>query len=69
MIFFYLQTALHISAYIGCPKNIQTLLNHNANVMLQDSNGLTALDIALNTENTTCIKLLKDASGNLINTF
>lgn len=32
--------------------------------MLKDSNGLTALDIALYAENTVCIKLLKDASGN-----
>lgn len=61
----YLQTALHISAHIGCSKNIQTLLNHNANLLLQDSNGLTALDIVLNAENTECIKLLKNASGNL----
>lgn len=34
--------------------------------MLQDSNGFTALDIALNTENIICSKLLKDASGNVI---
>lgn len=61
-----LQTALHISAHIGCPKNIQKLLNHKANLLLQDSNGYTALDIALNTENTVCIKLLKDASGKFI---
>ncbi|XP_022171675.1 leucine-rich repeat serine/threonine-protein kinase 1 isoform X1 [Myzus persicae] len=56
------RTALHISAHIGCPKNIQTLLNHNANIILQDSNGFTALDIALSAENTVCSKLLKDAS-------
>lgn len=65
----YLQTALHISAHIGCPKNIQTLLNYNANLMLQDSNGFTALDIALNEENTICSKLLKDALGNFIIEF
>lgn len=63
--FLYLQTALHISAHIGCPKNIQTLLKHNANLMLNDSNGFTALDIALNAEDAVCSKLLKDASGNL----
>lgn len=34
--------------------------------MLQDSNGFTALDIALSAENTICSKLLKDASGNFI---
>lgn len=33
--------------------------------MLQDSNGFTALDLAINAENTVCVKLLKDASGNL----
>lgn len=33
--------------------------------MLQDSNGLTALDIAISSENTECRKLLKDASGNI----
>lgn len=37
--------------------------------MLRDSNGFTALDIALNEENTVCSKLLKDASGNFINRF
>lgn len=37
--------------------------------MLQDSNGFTALDIALNEENTICSKLLKDASGNFISVF
>jgi len=37
--------------------------------MLQDSNGLTALDIALSAENTICSKLLKDASGEINNTF
>lgn len=58
-----MQTALHISAHIGCPKNIQTLLNHNANLILQDSNGFTALDIAVSAENVVCSKLLKDASG------
>lgn len=55
---------MHISAQIGCPKNIQTLLNHNASLMLKDSNGFTALDIALNAQNTNCSKLLKNASGN-----
>lgn len=64
-----MQTALHISAHIGCPKNIQTLLNHNANLILRDSNGFTALDIALNSENTACSKLLKDASGEINNKF
>jgi len=68
-IFSLLQTALHISAHIGCPKNIQTLLNYNANLMLRDSNGFTALDIALNAENTACSKLLKDASGEINNKF
>jgi len=33
--------------------------------MLQDSNGLTAFDIARNAENTICSKLLKDALGNI----
>lgn len=33
--------------------------------MLQDLNGQTALDIAINSENTECHKLLKDASGNI----
>lgn len=62
--FFFFQTALHMSAHIGCPKNVQTLLNHNANFLLKDSNGFTALDIALNAGNTICTKLLKDALGN-----
>lgn len=56
---------MHISAHIGCPQNIQTLLNHNANLMLQDSNGFTAYDLAINAEHIVCVKLLKDASGNL----
>lgn len=37
--------------------------------MLQDSNGLTALDIAIHSENTECHKLLKDALGNVYKTF
>lgn len=55
---------MHISAHIGCPKNIKTLINHNANLMLLDSDGFTALDIALNTKNTACSEILKDATGN-----
>jgi len=36
-------TALHRAAYMGHTSIVQLLINHRANVMLQDSDGKTAL--------------------------
>ncbi|XP_050423466.1 leucine-rich repeat serine/threonine-protein kinase 1 [Adelges cooleyi] len=56
------RTALHISAQIGCPINVKTLLDYESNVLIKDSNGLTSLDIANNAGFTNCSQLLKEAT-------
>ena len=53
---------LHICAEHGNAKNIEKLLEYSANLMVTDSNGLTALRICENNDNVRCCQILKAAA-------
>lgn len=44
-------------------ENIRLLLDHGADLLAKDANGLTALDLAEQGEHTQCMAVLKNAAG------
>ncbi|KAJ8942684.1 hypothetical protein NQ314_010008 [Rhamnusium bicolor] len=56
------QTPLHLSAEHGHSGNISVLLQHNSNILLRDSNGMTPSDLAEKCGHSKCVAILKDAS-------
>ncbi|XP_069996236.1 uncharacterized protein [Penaeus vannamei] len=59
------RTCLHISSEHGAMENIRLLLDHGADLLAKDANGLTALDLAEQGEHTQCMAVLKNAAGTL----
>lgn len=57
------QTPLHVCAECGYYNNIKVLLQHNADFLIKDANGLTALEIAEKCGQVKCTELIKDAAG------
>lgn len=60
-----LQTPLHLSAEHGLRSNVSLLLQHEANMLLRDSNGMTACDLADKAGHVDCTAVLKEAAGEL----
>ncbi|KAF5301002.1 hypothetical protein FQR65_LT08985 [Abscondita terminalis] len=56
------KTPLHLSAEHGHVSNINVLLQHNANMLLRDTNGMTASDLADKAGHVKCMNVLKDAA-------
>ncbi|XP_049820088.1 leucine-rich repeat serine/threonine-protein kinase 1 isoform X2 [Aethina tumida] len=57
------KTPLHLSAEHGHCSNISMLLEHNANLLMRDSNGLTAADLADKCGHSKAVDLLKNAAN------
>lgn len=57
------QTPLHLGAEHGHTKNVLTLLQHNADISLRDSSGMTAIDLADKCAHVKCVEILKNAAG------
>lgn len=57
------QTPLHVCAECGYYNNIKVLLQHNADFLIKDGNGFTALEIAEKCGQVKCAELIKDAAG------
>lgn len=64
---FIFQTCLHIASEHGAVGNIRMLLDHGADLLAKDANGLTALDLAEQGEHTHCMTVLKNAAGMWLN--
>lgn len=62
-----LQTCLHIASEHGAVDNVRMLLDHGADLLAKDANGLTALDLAEQGEHTQCMTVLKNAAGTWTN--
>ncbi|XP_014247457.1 leucine-rich repeat serine/threonine-protein kinase 1 [Cimex lectularius] len=56
------KTPLHVCAEHGFVNNIQLLVQHGADLMAKEANGLTALDLAEKSEQIECMKILKKAA-------
>ncbi|XP_018323262.1 leucine-rich repeat serine/threonine-protein kinase 1 isoform X2 [Agrilus planipennis] len=56
------KTPLHLSAEHGHCSNVSVLLQHDANMLIRDSNGMTASDLADKARHTRCMMLLKEAA-------
>ncbi|CAL4058692.1 unnamed protein product, partial [Meganyctiphanes norvegica] len=56
------RTCLHVAAEHGALENIRLILDHGADLIAKDANGLTALDLAEQGEHTTCMQVLKNAA-------
>ncbi|XP_044740580.1 leucine-rich repeat serine/threonine-protein kinase 1 isoform X2 [Chrysoperla carnea] len=56
------RTALHLSAEHGHKSNIETLLEHNASLVVRDSSGMTAFDIADKSSHVECMNILREAA-------
>ncbi|CAH1999500.1 unnamed protein product [Acanthoscelides obtectus] len=56
------KTPLHLAALHGHCRNVSTLLQHNANILLRDLNGMTAIDLADNAGHSKCVHVLKEAA-------
>ncbi|KAG5871199.1 hypothetical protein JTB14_025099 [Gonioctena quinquepunctata] len=52
---------LHLAAEHGHSKNLSMLLQHGANLLLRDSNGMTASDLADKCGHSKCVLILKEA--------
>ncbi|CAH1175605.1 unnamed protein product [Phaedon cochleariae] len=55
------KTPLHLASEHGHCRNISTLLQYNANLLLGDCNGMTATDLADKGGHMDCVSLLKEA--------
>lgn len=47
----------------GHAKNILTLLEHDVDLTLRDTNGMTAIDLAEKNGHLKCVMVLKEAAG------
>lgn len=54
---------MHLSAEHGHRSNIEVLLEFNASLVIRDSSGLTAFDIADKSSHTECMNILREAAG------
>ncbi|CAG9839995.1 unnamed protein product [Diabrotica balteata] len=57
------KTPLHLAAEHGHVKNILSLLQHNADLSIRDSKGMTGIDLAEKCGHVKCVMVLKEASG------
>lgn len=53
---------LHVCAEHGHSGNIEKLLEYSCNLMVTDSNGMTALQLCEKNDNTKCCEILKEAA-------
>lgn len=65
-VLFFFKTPLHLAAEHGHSSNIHLLLEHNADMLLRDSSGMTASDLADKGGHISCTTLLKDAFSKYI---
>lgn len=63
------KTPLHLAAEHGHSVNIKLLLQHEANITLRDSNGMTSIDFANKCGHLTCVLILKEAVGEYVIVF
>ena len=64
-----LKTALQTAALQGALQNVELLLEFGADLLAQDDNGQTALDLAEQGEHTACMKVLMNAAGKYLILF
>ncbi|CAH0558750.1 unnamed protein product [Brassicogethes aeneus] len=57
------KTPLHLSSEHGHGSNIQILLENNANILMRDSNGMTASDLADKCGHIKSVEILKKAAN------
>lgn len=57
----FFQTPLHLSAEHGHSSNVKSLLQHDADMLVRDINGLTASDLADKAGHINCTNILKEA--------
>lgn len=55
------RTALHLAAFVGNLKCVKKLIKSGAGILLEDRNGHTALDLAIQCKNTDCVQYLQNA--------
>ncbi|XP_056637900.1 leucine-rich repeat serine/threonine-protein kinase 1 isoform X1 [Diorhabda sublineata] len=55
------KTPLHLAAEYGHAKNVLCLLQHNADLIIRDSKGLTAINLSEKFGHTQCVTALKNA--------
>ncbi|CAG9769543.1 unnamed protein product [Ceutorhynchus assimilis] len=56
------KSPLHVCAEYGHYNNIQTLLQHNANIQIKDGSGLTPLNVAEKCGQAKCVEQIKEAA-------
>lgn len=48
---------------------MEILLEHDANLLIRDSNGMTAVDLADKCGHVKCVEILKDAASKFLEKF